>query len=64
MVYCTDSVLSILFFFREDDRVILQACQKMGAKPETFEHIASGLKNKTADEVRLNGIVSILARTC
>lgn len=39
--------------YREDDRVILQACQKMGAKPETFQHVANGLKNKTADEVRL-----------
>ena len=39
--------------FREDDREILQACQKMGAKQETFKHIANSLKNKTADEVRL-----------
>ena len=54
IVYYINSVLYILFLFREDDRVILQACQKMGAKPETFEHIAKGLKNKTADEVRLH----------
>lgn len=42
-----------LLVFREDDRTILQACQKMGAKPETFQYIANSLQNKTADEVRL-----------
>ena len=33
---------------REDDRTILQTCQQMGAKSETFQHIADSLKNKTA----------------
>ena len=37
--------------FREDDRAILQACQKMGAKSETFQHIANSLKHKPAEEV-------------
>ena len=40
-----------LLLFREDDRTILQACQKMGAKSETFQHIANSLKHKTAEEV-------------
>ena len=35
----------------EDDRTILQTCQQMGAKSETFQHIADSLKNKTAAEV-------------
>ncbi|XP_068694172.1 uncharacterized protein [Montipora foliosa] len=42
----------VLLWTREDDRAILQACQKMGAKPGTFQHIANSLKNKTADEVK------------
>ncbi|XP_015765206.1 PREDICTED: protein VPRBP-like [Acropora digitifera] len=42
----------VLLWTREDDRTILQACQKMGAKLETFQHIANTLKNKTTDEVR------------
>lgn len=42
----------VLLWTREDDRTILQACQKMGAKLETFQHIANTLKNKTTDEVK------------
>ena len=42
--------------------MILQTCQKMGAKPETFERIAKGLEKKSADEVgvRTAGISSSL----
>lgn len=42
----------VLLWTRENDRLILQTCQKMGAKSETFEHIAKELEKKSADEVK------------